>query len=204
MCGSGATRHNRSGGPYPSSKVTSLWSRNQEVVFALSSSRVKMPRNPVMLGLGAVASILAMMSQVYYTGARVGAGWEVGMLRACARVVGNAGSGAGGNVSAPCCMVPVVTAWVACVGAGLSGAACLVLYWGRCRSLSAWTCKRATEDTRALMLPRICSILLDPATGASCPNLSAENSWSSSSSSYPYFLALASEPGCIWHWDPPL
>ena len=204
MCGSGSSRHTTSGGLSPSGKVANLLSRNQGVILAPSSSRVKMPGNPGTLGLGAVTTTSSMVLEVRYTGARVGAGWEVGMMRACARVVGKAGSGAGGNVSAPCCMVPVVTAWVACVGAGLSGAACLVLYWGSCRSLSAWTCKRATEEDRALMLPMICSILLDPATGASCPNLSAENSWSSSSSSYPYFLALASEPGCIWHWDPPL
>ena len=57
----------------------------------------------------------------------------------------------------PCFLVPVVPAWRACVGTLLGRSAFLVLCRGIRRSLSDWTCKRATKDARALMLSRIWS-----------------------------------------------
>ena len=98
-------------------------------------------------------------------------------------------------------MVLVIHAWRAWIDARLSGAACLVLCWGSRRSLSAWTCKRVTEDSRVLMLSSIWSIWTDPALGASFPALSAYNSWLSSSSYYS--LALDSEPWSLSHWASP-
>ena len=114
------------------------------VVFALSSSRLKMPGNPGTLGLGAVAATPATVLQVRCTGARFRAGRRVGVPRACAGEVGKAGAGAGGNVFSPCCMVLVMTTWQARVSACLSGSACLIICWGSLFSLSTWTCKRAT------------------------------------------------------------
>ena len=157
MCGSGSWRHTTSGGLSPSGKVTSLANRNQGVGLAPSSSRVKIPGNPGTLEAGAMAANPAMVSQVNCTGVRVRVGCKVGVLCACVWAVGKAGDGAGGNVFDPCCLVPAVPAWRACVGACLSGAACLVLYWGSRCSLFAWTCKRATEGTRVLMLSSIWS-----------------------------------------------
>ena len=77
------------------------------------------------------------------------------MPRACSGAVGKAGAGSGGNIFSPFFLVPVVPAWRACVGARLSGAECLVLYWVSHRSLFAWTCKRATDDAISLMLSMI-------------------------------------------------
>ena len=108
---------------------------------------------------------------------------------------------AGGNVGDPCCLVPVLPAWWDCIGARLSGAVGLVLCLGSCRSLSNWTCKRATEDARVLVLSRIWSSWTDPIPGASCPASSAENPWPSSFSSSSY-SALSSDPGYLSHWDP--
>ena len=68
MSGSGASRHTTSGGLSPSGKVYSLLSRNRGVVLPLSSSRVKMPGKWGMLGSGALANTLAMVSQVFCTG----------------------------------------------------------------------------------------------------------------------------------------
>ena len=117
-----------------------------------------MPRKRGMLGSDAVAATPSMVSQVCCTGVMFREGWKVGVPHACVGAQEKAGAGAGGNVVAPCCLVPVVTAWRACVGTRLSGAACLILCCGSLRSLSAFTCKRATEDSRALMLSRIWSI----------------------------------------------
>ena len=77
--------------------------------MAPSSISVKMPGNPGMLGLGAVAATLAMVFQVRCSGARVTEGWKVGVPRAYAEAVGKAGDGAGGYVVTSCCLVPVVT-----------------------------------------------------------------------------------------------
>ena len=133
MCDSGASSYTTSGGLSLSDKVSSLSSRNQGVVFTLSSSRVNIPRNQGTLGSAAVENTPAMVPQVCCTGARVGVGWKIGVPRACSGAVGKAGAGAGGNFIYPCCLIPVVTNWRACVGARLSGAACLVLCWGsRC------------------------------------------------------------------------
>ena len=52
----------------------------------------------------------AMVLQVRCTDTRVGVGWKVGVPCACVGAVGKAGAGAGGNVVAPCYMVPVVPA----------------------------------------------------------------------------------------------
>ena len=68
----------------------SLSSRNWWVVFAPSSRRAKMPRNPGTLGSGTVAYTPAMVLQVRRTGVRVGAGWK---SFACAGAVGKAGAG---------------------------------------------------------------------------------------------------------------
>ena len=114
-----------------------------------------MPGNPGKLGLGAVATTLAMVSQVLCTDVRVRAGWKVGVLRACSRGVGKAEAGAAGKVIACFSLFSVVPAWWACVGACLSGGPFLVLNWDSHRSLSACTCKKATEDARALLLSRI-------------------------------------------------
>ena len=70
-------------------------------------------------------------------------------------VVRKSGDGVGGNVGSPWRLVLVMSAWWACVGALLREAACPVLCWGSRSSLYAWTCKKATEDTRVLMLSRI-------------------------------------------------
>ena len=137
MCDSGASSYTTSGGLSLSGKVASLLSRNQGVVFTLSSSRVNMPRNQGTLGSAAVENTPAMVLQVRCTGARVGAGWKIGVPCTCAGVVGKAGDGAGGNMIYPCCLVPVVPAWRACVGARLSGAARLVLCWRSRCSLSS-------------------------------------------------------------------
>ena len=80
-----------------------------------------MPSNPGTLGLGAMATIPAMVLQVRCTVARVEVGCKVGVPRACVWAVGKAGDGAGGNVFYPCCLVPAVPAWRACVDARLSG-----------------------------------------------------------------------------------
>ena len=56
MCGSGASIYTTSGGLSPSGKVAILSSRDWVVVFAPYYSRVKMPENLGMLGLGAVAT----------------------------------------------------------------------------------------------------------------------------------------------------
>ena len=122
MCGSGASRHTASGGLSPSSKVASLSSRDQGVMFAPSSSRVKMLGNPGTLGLGDLAATPAMVSQVRCTGARVRAGWKFGMLRACDEAMGKAGVGAVGNVISCCSLVLVLPDWQAYVGACMSGA----------------------------------------------------------------------------------
>ena len=117
-----------------------------------------MNRNPGTLGSGSVANTPAMVMQVRCTGARVGVDWKVGVPRACAGAVGMAGDEAGGDLIAPCCLVPVVPDWQACVGARLIRAACLILCWGSRCYLSTWTCKRETEDAKAMMLSRIWSI----------------------------------------------
>ena len=155
MCGSGASIHTTSGGLYPSSKVTSLSSRDWGFVFAPSSSRVKILGNPVTLWSGDLAATPSMVSQVRCTGDRVGAGWKFGVPRACARAVGKAGAGAVGNVIACYSLVPVVPDCQACIGARLSGGPCLILCWVSHRSLSNWACKRETEDARALMISSI-------------------------------------------------
>ena len=99
MCGSEDSRHTTSGGLSPSGKVSSLSSRNREVVFAPFYSRVKMPGNPGTLGSGAVAANPDMVLQVRCTGTRVGAGWKVGVPRACAGAMGKLGAGEGDNVT---------------------------------------------------------------------------------------------------------
>ena len=110
-----------SGGLSSSGKVDSLSSRDWGVVFAPSSIRVKMPGNPGTLGLGAVTTTSSMVLQVRCTGARVGVGCKFGLLRACVWAVGKSGDGAGGNVFYPCCLVPAVPAWRACINARMSG-----------------------------------------------------------------------------------
>ena len=146
-----------SGGLSLSGKVTGLANRNQGVGLAPSSSRVKISGNPGTLESGAMADTPDMVSQVNCTGVRVRVGCKVGVLCACVWAVGKAGDGAGGNVFDPCCLFPSVPSWWACVGACLSGPACLVFCWGSRCSLFAWNCKRATEDARVLMLSSIWS-----------------------------------------------
>ena len=101
MCGSVSSRHSTSGGLYPSGKGASISSCDQGVVLALSYRRVKILGKRGTLGSSAVAATLAMVLQVRCTGARVGAGWKVGVPRACVGTMGKAGAGAGGNVVAP-------------------------------------------------------------------------------------------------------
>ena len=110
MCGSGASRHTTSGGLSLSSKVASLSSSDWGVVLAPYFTRANIPKNPGTLGLGTVAVTPAIVSQLRYTDARVGASWKFGVLRACAGAVEKAGDGAGSNVGTPY-MVPVVTDW---------------------------------------------------------------------------------------------
>ena len=112
-----------SGGLSPSGKVASLSIRDRGVVLALSYSKVKILGKRGTLGSSAVAANPAMVSQVRCTGARFWAGWKVGVSRACVGTTGKAGAGAGGNVVTPCCIVPVVPVWRACIGSRLSGAA---------------------------------------------------------------------------------
>ena len=123
MCGSGSSRHSTSGGLSPSGKVASISSRDQGFVLALSYSRVKILGKQGMLGSSDVAATPAMVSQLRCTGARVGAGWKVGVRRACVGKIGKEGEGAGGNVVAPCCLVPFVPALRACIDSCLSGGA---------------------------------------------------------------------------------
>ena len=158
MCGSGDSRHTTSGGLSPRGKVASLSSRNWGVMLSLSSSRAKIPGKRGALGLVTVAATPDMVLQVCCASARFGTGWKVDVVHAYVGAVGKVGAWAGGNVVATCFLVPAVPTWQACVSARLSGAACLVLCWGSRCSLSAWTCKRVTEDARALMLSRVWSI----------------------------------------------
>ena len=158
MCGYGASRHIMGGGLSPSGKVDSLSSRNQGVVFAPYFSRLKMTGIPKPLGSGSMADTPAMVSQVRCTGVRFGAGCKVGVPCACDGALVMSGSGAGGNVLAPCRLVLVVTAWRAYVGARLRGAACLVLCWGSRRSLSTWTGRQSADAIQYLVeLTRLCS-----------------------------------------------
>ena len=157
MCGSGSWRHTTSGGLSLSGKVDIILIRDQGIGLAPSSRRVKTPGNPGTLELGTMAATPDMVSQVRFTGVKVQAGCKVGVACACVWEVGKAGDGAGGNVFDPCCLVPSVPSWWACIGACLSGPACLVFCWGSRCSLFVWTCKRATEDGIALMLSRIWS-----------------------------------------------
>ena len=64
-------------------------------------SREKIPGKRGTLGSDAVAATLAMVLQVFCTGARVREGWKVGMMCACVGAREKAGDGAGGNVVAP-------------------------------------------------------------------------------------------------------
>ena len=89
--------------------------------------RVKTPRNPGMPGSGAVAATLAMVSQVRCTFERDGVGWKVGVPHAWVGAVRKAWVGLEGNMGAPWRLFPVMSAWRACVGAHLRGAACPVL-----------------------------------------------------------------------------
>ena len=114
-----------------------------------------MTRNPGTLGLRSGAYTPAIVLLVRCTGARVGVGWEIGVPRAGAGAVGMAGAEAGGGLITPCCLVLVVLAWQAYVSARLIRDACLILCWGSRFYLSTSTCKRATEDARAMMLSRI-------------------------------------------------
>ena len=112
MCGSGASRHTTSGGLSPSGKVVSLSNPTWGVVLASAMRRVKIPRNSGILGLGAVATTLAMVSLVCLTCARVGAGRKVGVPCAWVGVGGKAGVPSVwdrevGNVGVPCLLVPV-------------------------------------------------------------------------------------------------
>ena len=84
-----------------------------------------------MLGSGSVADTPAMVLQVSCTSERVGLDWKFGVPRACAGAVGMAGAEAGGDLIAPCCLVPVVPACQACVGARLIRAACIILSLGQ-------------------------------------------------------------------------
>ena len=117
------------GGLSPSGKVDSLSSRNQGVVFAPYFSRLKMTGIPKPLGSGSMADTPAMVSQVRCTGVRFGAGCKVGVPCACDGALVMSGSGAGGNVLAPCCMVLIFTAWQAYVGTYLSKAMCQKHDW---------------------------------------------------------------------------
>ena len=103
MCGYGSLRHRTSGGLSPSGKVASLLIRNPWVVLDLSSSMVKITGKRGTLGSSYVAANLAMVLHVRCTGARVGAGWKVGLPQTCVGTVGKT--------------------WRACVGNHLSGAA---------------------------------------------------------------------------------
>ena len=105
-------------------------------MLAPSSSRVKIPGNPGILGSGAVAASPDRVSQVRYTCERFGSGWRFGFPHACDGVMGKVGSGEGGNLVDPCCLVPIMPTCRACVGACLIGAACFFLCWGSHCSLS--------------------------------------------------------------------
>ena len=72
-------------------------------------------QNPVTLGSGAVAATPAMVSQVRCTGARVGSGWKLDVLCACAGAGEKAGAGAAGNVISCFSLVLAVPYWRACV-----------------------------------------------------------------------------------------
>ena len=92
MCVSGASMQTTSGSLYPSDKVVSLSSRAWGVVLALPLRRVKIPVNPGMLGLGSMATTLAMVSLFHGTCARTGADVKVGVLSTWF------GAGGGGGV----------------------------------------------------------------------------------------------------------
>ena len=206
MCSSGASRQTTSGGLSPSGKVKSLYIRAWGVVLANAMRRKTIPRNPGMLGCGAVAANPGMFLLVHVPCASFGASRRVGVPRAWAGAGGKAGvlriwDRTGRNVGVPCLLVPVCPAWRACVGARLSWDAGFVLFWGSCRSLSAWTFNIVTYNARALMLSRIWLRSPDSVSGASCPHSLAWNYWSSSSSS-PSPLALDSNPDYRSHWDP--
>ena len=150
MCGSGASRHTTSVGLYPSGKVASLSSRDQGVVLAPSSRRVKIPSNPGTMGSGfCVAGTMHWCE---------GWGGLEGWRDACLYLGGGEGRGWGGREFV-CSLLS---------GPGRScltdlrrilpeRAVCLVLCWGNPCYLFAWTCKRATKDARALMISRIWS-----------------------------------------------
>ena len=80
-----------------------------------------------MLGLIAMVTTPAMVSQVRYNCARDGVGWKVGVPHAWVGAVRKAWVGLECNVGAPWRLFPVMSAWRACVGALLRGAACPVL-----------------------------------------------------------------------------
>ena len=129
-------------------------------MLAQALRRVNIPRNPGLLGLGAVAAKPAMVLLVRVTCARVGACRKLGVPLAWFGAGGKAGfmivwDGTGGNVGVPCILVPVYPTWHACVGACLSGTAGLVLFWDSHCSLFTWTFKRVIDNARALMLSRI-------------------------------------------------
>ena len=62
--------------------------------MSLSYIRVKILGKRGMLGSSAMAATPSMVSQVRCTGARVGAGWKVGVRRACVGKIGKEGEGA--------------------------------------------------------------------------------------------------------------
>ena len=58
-----------------------------------------------------MATTLVMVSQVRCTGARVGSGWKLDVMCACAGAVGKAGAGAVGNVISCFSLVLVAPYW---------------------------------------------------------------------------------------------
>ena len=77
MCESGAYKKTTSGGLSPRGKVESLSSRAWGFMLDPALMRVKIPRNPGMMGSGAVATTPAMVFLVRLTCARVDADRKV-------------------------------------------------------------------------------------------------------------------------------
>ena len=150
MCEPEVSRQTTIGGLSPSDKVASLLSRDWGVMCAPALRRVKIPRNPEILRLGAVSAYLVKVSLMKMW-ACDGTGGKVGVLIVWVRAVGKVGF--------PCLLgVLISPAWRACIGACLSGATVRLLCWGIRCSLSTWTCKKAMDNARALMISKIWSI----------------------------------------------
>ena len=172
MCGSGASRQNRSDGLSPNGKVAIRSSLDWGVVFALASRRVKTSRIPARIGSGSVAATPTTVSLITVG---FGGGW-----RAWVHFREGGRGGEVGTLSD--CAGPD---WRACVGFHQSEVVELICRRGSRCSLSAWAWIRATDEVRALMLTMIMYRPTVPVLGASFPPSSLGNSCSASSSSSP-------------------